>query len=187
MLICFSRCYLGVHYLSDILGGIIISIISLLVVGKVFDKYEDNPNFDLYVAGAGIILSFLLLAYATFKPYPMDYAAGKLIVDPAKMALNGFKDAGFCIGILIPWVIERRLIKFSSDGPIDCRILRVAGAYVGYLVLINIIYPLIKASFNAQLADFLNFFMFPCYVILVVPIVIKFFQNRKKDVYEDAS
>lgn len=187
LLICFSRCYLGVHYPTDILGGIIISTIILLAVGKLFDRYENNPNFDLYVAGAGIILSILLLVYATFKAYPMDYAAGKLIVDPAKMALDGFKDVGFCTGILIPWVIERRFVKFSSDGPIDCRILRVAGAYVGYLVLMKIMYPLIKASFTPQIANFLNFFMFPLYVVLIVPIVIKFFQNRKKDVYEDVS
>ena len=188
VLICFSRCWFGVHYLTDIIGGIIISVIVLWIVSKLFEKLESNPNFDLIILGAGIVLSILLLAYATFKSYPMNYdAAGKLIVDPVKMAVDAYKDVGFCMGILIPWVIERRFVKFSSEGPIDCRILRLAGAYVGYLVLMNIIYPLVKASFTPQLANFINFFMFPCYVVLIVPLIIKFFQNRKKDVYDTSS
>ena len=185
VLIAFTRCYFGVHYLSDVIGAFIISLIVLFIVGKLFDKLA---NFDLVIVGAGILLSILLLVYATFKSYPMDYdSAGKLIVDPAKMAIDAYKDVGFTIGVLIPWVIERRFIKFTSDGPLDCKFLRIAGAYVGYMILMYALYPLIKASFAPQLSNFLSFFMFPCYVILIVPAVIKFFQNRKKDVYEDIS
>ena len=186
VLMAFTRCYFGVHYLSDVIGAFIISLIILFIVGKLFDKLEDNPNFDLIIAGAGILLSILLLVYATFKSYPMDYgSAGKLIVDPAKMAIDVYKDVGFSIGVLVPWIIERRFIKFTSDGPLDCKFLRIAGAYIGYMILMYVLYPLIKVSFGSQISNFLNFFMFPCYVILVVPAVIKFFQNRKKDVYED--
>lgn len=116
----------------------------------------------------------------------MDYdTAGKLIVDPAKMAIDAYKDVGFTIGVLVPWIIERRFIKFTSEGPLDCKFLRIAGAYIGYMILMYVLYPLIKASFDPLMANFLSFFMFPCYVILIVPAVIKFFQNRKKDVYED--
>lgn len=183
-LICFSRCYLGVHSLEDIIVGIVLSFIVLFIVGKVFDKYEDNPKFDLIILAAGIILSVLFLVYAMFKSYPMNYdSAGKLIVDPAKMSFEAFKDFGFSVGTLLSWVIERRFVKFSCEGPIDCRILRVAGAYLGYLVLMHVMYPLIKGCFAPQVANFINFFMFPFYVVLLVPVIIKFFQNRKKDVY----
>ena len=170
----------------DIIVGLIIAFVSLWIIGKLFDKMEDNPNFDLMLLAAGIVFSILLIAYATLKSYPMDYnATGKLVVEPAKMALEAYKDTGFCIGILISWVIERRFIKFSCEGPIERRFLRIGGAYVGYLILMNILYPLIKSSFNPQIANFLNFFMFPFFVILIVPAIIKFFQNRNKDVYEN--
>lgn len=186
LLICFSRCYLGVHSLMDIVVGLIIVLISLFIGSKIMDKLENNPKFDLIVLGAGFVLCIVLITYATFKSYPMDYdSAGKLIVDPAKMALEAYKDSGFCLGILISWVIERRFIKFSSEGPLDRRILRVGGAYLGYLVLMNILYPLIKTSLPPQIANFLAFFMFPLYVVLIVPAIIKFFQNRHEDVYGD--
>ena len=89
VLMAFTRCYFGVHYLTEVIGAFIISLIILFVVGKLFDKLEDNPNFDLIIAGAGILLSVLLLVYATFKSYPMDYdSAVKLIVEPEKMAVD---------------------------------------------------------------------------------------------------
>lgn len=187
-LICFSRCYLGVHSLLDIVVGLVIAFASLLIVGKLFDKLDDNPNFDLILLGAGIVFSILLIAYATFKSYPMDYnTAGKLIVEPAKMALEAYKDVGFCMGILISWVIERRFINFSCEGPIERRFLRIGGAYIGYMIIMNILYPLIKSSFIPQISNLLNFFMFPLFVMLIMPAIIKFFQNRNKDVYDDAS
>lgn len=69
----FIRCYFGVHYLTDVISAFITSLIILFVVGKLFDKLEDNPNFDLIISGASISLSVLLLVYVTFKSYPMDY------------------------------------------------------------------------------------------------------------------
>lgn len=187
-LIAFSRCYLGVHSLLDIIVALVVALVTLILVGKLFEKFEDMPNFDLILLALGIIFSILLIAYTSFKGYPMDYdAAGKLIVDPVKMAIDAYKDVGFCMGILISWVIERRFIKFSCEGPIERRILRVSAAYVGYLILMNIIYPLVKSSFSPQIANLINFSMFPVFVVLVVPAIIKFFQNRNKDVYEDLS
>ena len=103
------------------------------------------------------------------------------------MVVDAYKDVGFSIGIFVPWIIERRFIKFSSDGPLDCKFLRVAGAYVGYMILMYVLYPSIKASLPPKIANFLVFFMFPFYVMLVVPAVIKFFQNRKKDVYGETA
>ena len=186
--LCFTRCWFGVHYLTDIIGGIILSLIVLWIVSKLFDKLESNPNFDLIILTAGIVFSILLLVYATFKAYPMDYdTAGKLIVDPAKMVVDAYKDVGFTLGILIPWVIERRFIKFSTNGPKNRRIMRAVGAVAGYPLLMYIIYPLIKASLSAPLAALINFFIFPCYVILIIPLIIKFFQKRNPDIYKNES
>jgi len=65
VLLAFTRCYFGVYYLSDVIGAFIISLIIYFVVGKLFDKLEDNPNFDLIIVATGILLSVLLLVYAT--------------------------------------------------------------------------------------------------------------------------
>ena len=92
----FTRCYLGVHFLTDVIGAFIASLIILFVVSKLFDKLEENPNFDLVIAGAGILLSVVLLAYATFKSYPMDYdSAGKLILSLQRWRLTHIRMSDF--------------------------------------------------------------------------------------------
>lgn len=178
-ILCFSRLYLGVHTILDILVGIVSTLVVLVIIGKLFDKMEDNPNMDLIIVGVGILISVLLIAYATLKSYPMDYdAAGKLIVDPAKMALETFKDAGFSIGLLVSWLIERRFIKFSSEGSIDKKILRLIGGFIGLQILMYILYPIVSKAFIPQVGRFLSFFMFPFFFIVVMPAIIRFFQNR---------
>ena len=182
-LIAFSRCYLGVHSLLDIIVALVVALVTLILVGKLFEKFEDMPNFDLILLALGIIFSILLIAYTSFKGYPMDYdAAGKLIVDPVKMAIDAYKDVGFCMGILISWVIERRFIKFSCEGPIERRILRVSAAYVGYLILMNIIYPLVKSSFSPQIANLINFSMFPVFIFYATEYVCIAFVNCSRSV-----
>lgn len=179
ILICFSRCYVGVHTLTDIVFGIIFSLIILIIVKKVFDKYEDKQNFDLIILGVGIISSILLIIYSTFKGYPMDYdSAGKLIVDPTKMALESFKNAGFSIGILLSWVIERRFIKFSTEGNLESKVLRVLVGFIGFEILLTVIVPFVGTLFSKQIGNFITYFLFPVYVIILVPLFIKFFKNR---------
>lgn len=43
VLMAFTRCYFGVHYLTDVIGAFIISLIILFVVSKLFDKLEEIP------------------------------------------------------------------------------------------------------------------------------------------------
>ena len=182
LLICFSRLYVGVHSVLDMVFGFIFSLIVLIIVGKVFDKYEDNPNFDLMVLAAGIIFSILLILYSTYKAYPMDYdAAGKLIVDPAKMALESFKNAGFSIGILLSWVIERRFINFSTEGSVDSKIARIIAGLIGLELLYYVIGPNIAPLLGKQVGSFVVYFIFPVYFIAIMPFFIKFFQKRRND------
>ncbi|WP_292793888.1 phosphatase PAP2 family protein [Methanobrevibacter sp.] len=181
LLVCFSRCYLGVHTPADVICAIISSLIILIIIRKVFDKYGDNPNMDLIIAGAGILISILLMVYAVTKSYPMDYdAAGKLIVDPAEMMLDAFKDAGLGIGISLSWIIERRFIKFTSDGNLESKIMRFIAGFIGYEIILTVIYPILKNCCIPEVGKFLGYMIFPIYIMIIVPIIIKFFQNRSK-------
>lgn len=86
----------GCAFSNRLIGVFIASLILLFVVSKLFDKLEENPNFDLVIAGAGILLSVVLLAYATFKSYPMDYdSAGKLILSLQRWRLTHIRMSNF--------------------------------------------------------------------------------------------
>ncbi len=180
LLVGFSRNYLGVHSILDVIFAIIFTLIVLLVFSKLFDKLENNPNLDILISVVGIIISILVVIYSLTKSYPLDYdAAGKLIVDPAILTIDTFKYAGFAVGIFFSWPIERRFIKFLTDGTVETKVLRFISGFIGLEFIINVILPLIGET---PIGGFIQYFLIMVFVMLIYPIIFKFFENRANKV-----
>ena len=178
ILVGFSRNYLGVHSVLDVIFAIIFTFIVLIIFSKLFDKAEENPNMDIIISAVGILISILVLLFTLTKSYPLDYdTAGKLIVDPAIMAIDTFEYAGLAVGVFLTWPIERRLVKFSTDGDTQTKVLRCICGYISLEFIIYVILPLFGKT---QIGGFLQYVVIMAFVVLIYPAIIKFFQNRKK-------
>ena len=59
------------------------------------------------------VLGWLGIAYITFKPYPMEYVDGRLLVDPQKMMNDGYGDIALLIAFPIARFIEKKWIGFK--------------------------------------------------------------------------
>ncbi len=176
ILVAFSRNYLGVHSILDVIFGFIFTLIVLLLISKLFDKLEEKPNLDIVVSCIVIVIAFLVAIYALTKSYPMDYdSAGKLIVDPAVLSVYTFMNAGSAAATFICWVIERRFIKFSTDGTLEQKAARFIFGCIGISIIINVIMPLFGKT---PLGGFLQDFVLITFVMLIYPAIFKFFQNR---------
>lgn len=113
----FSRIYVGVHTPQDVLVGALLGVIAALIIDKLLNHIESNPDHDWIVVLIATVGVIALIAFIYFKNYPMDYDAdGKLLVDPSKMTINGFIDPGRFYGIILGWFIERRFINFEIKG-----------------------------------------------------------------------
>ena len=179
LLVGFSRNYLGVHSVLDVIFGFLCTLAVLVIIKKLFDKLDEYPNLDLIIAAVGIIASVLLVVYAMTKSYPMDYdAAGKLIVDPAKLMLDSIQNAGLLCGISISWVVERRLINFSVDGSLKDRVLRGLCAFIGFELIVTVLVPWASTG----IGRFLSAFILGLFIMVIVPFCIKYFQNRKSEI-----
>ena len=177
ILIAFSRNYLGVHSILDVIFAFIFTFIVLIIISKLFDKLEEKPNLDIVISCAAIVISVLIVIYALTKSYPMDYdSAGKLIVDPAILTIDTFRCAGSAVATFIWWPIERRFIKFSTDGSVEEKAARFIFGYIGLTFIITVIMPLFGKT---PTGGFLASFVMISFVILIYPAIIKFFQNRK--------
>ena len=178
VLVGFSRCYLGVHSILDVIFGIIFTLIVLLIVSRLFDKLEENPNLDIIISIVGILISILIVMFTITKSYPLDYdTAGKLIVDPAILTLDTFANAGSAVGTFLSWPIERRFIKFSTEGSLETKVTRFICGFIGLELIITVIFPLIG---NTSIGYFLKYLVMSVFIILIYPSIIKFFQNRRK-------
>lgn len=175
VLVGFSRNYVGVHSVLDVIFGFLFTLTVLIIFSKLFNKVEEKPNLDIIISIIGIMLAIALIIFATIKSYPLDYdAAGKLIVDPAILTLDSFANAGTATGFFIAWPIERRFIKFVNDGDMETRMIRAICGFIGLVVIMQVILPLL----GGHIQRFIGYVFISLFIMLIYPAIIKFFQNK---------
>ncbi len=163
LLIGFSRNYLGVHHPQDVIVGLVEGFGIVLLNFWALNKIEKEGKGALWYLIAGLATPILIIIYASIKTYPMDYIDGVLIVDPMKMTIDCFSGVGNMIGAVSGWYINRRWIKFTSDGSFWRRLIRFAAGLAMVLTLQKLIKPAWQATFGNRFG------------ILLIKISIYFF------------
>ena len=173
LLTAFSRNYLGVHTPQDVFVGICESVFWLIIVAKIFTYLDEHPEKENLLLLICFIVGWLGIAYITFKPYPMDYVDGKLLVDPQKMMNDGYGDICLLIVFPVARYIEKRWIGFQAPG------LKGAGLAAGIVgliplfLMIKFMRPALDGVLGTHWGHFANNFIIVLYCIALWPLVIK--------------
>ena len=191
LITAFSRNFLGVHYLHDVLAAFALSCLFLYMTAKLFAYLEQHPGKEDILLLSGVILSAVSLFYFNLKSYPMDYdASGALIADPGEMIYEGYKVIGLFMALCICRYIEKRFIRFECPGlTAKGVIVSVIGMLPMYLINRYLEAPF-AVVFGNNVAAFLAMAVLVIHVAAVWPLVIKLVCNRggenKKEVSADA-
>ena len=173
-LIAFSRIFLGVHTPQDILVGSAVGLLVMWLIGRLMNWVEANPGKDILVACIGIAIAIAVAIFAACKSYPTDYdAAGKLLVDGAKMAKDTYKGVGWCLGFFAGWVLERRFVGFTTDVPKSTAVWRLVIGLFGYYAVTLILKSIVTNSIEGLVATIITTFIQTFYVTFVFPWCIK--------------
>lgn len=179
LLVGFSRNYLGVHTPEDVLVSLVLGSLAVFISAKAFALAEKSPNNDIIICLCGCAVCIVLIAYAALKSYPMNYDAnGSLIVDPSKMAVDSYKNAGMGLGLYIGWLLEKRFICFSTDGTWQEKALRFIICALCWLLLSQVVCPMIQSAAGGGLGAALSSFVSAIYVIAGAPFVIRIMQIK---------
>lgn len=179
-LIAFSRIYMGVHTPQDILIGTAAGLLVMWLTAKLLAWLEVHQEKDVLVLCVGIGVAVAVAIFAAVKRYPEDYdAAGKLLVDGAKMANDTYKGVGWCIGFLIGWLLEKRYVGFSTDVPMMTRITRLTTGLLGYYAVSLILLPLIKRWIPGTGGTILSCVLQMFYVSFIFPWCVKHLECEK--------
>ena len=176
----FSRNYLGVHTPQDVIVGILLGVLSVYIGHKVFAYLDKHPENDAKVMIIFALMGILTMVYITYKPYPMDYNAdGKLIVDPVKMQIDSWGDAGVFAPFILAWYVESRFVKFEPTG---FNVKGVILCIVGMIPLHYIIWNLggvMQGILGPHAGKLASKSIMLFYIVVFWPIVIKLFSRKR--------
>lgn len=169
----FSRNFLGVHTPQDVIVAIVEIAVIIYLTGHIRDVLDKKPSSDIIVFVVGIVFSALSLVYIVYKPYPMDYVDGELLVDPVRMMKGGYLSVAMLAGSLFGWFIERRFIKYEPDrkNPISI-ILGIAGYFPLYY-LRKVLSGQITEFIGTNCAGMAVEFCSALFIMAVWPVVLK--------------
>ena len=179
LLTMLSRNYLGVHTPQDVLVGFVFGVLAIYLAQKIFAYLDKHPEKDVMFMVFAVLAGVLTLVYVSYKPYPMDYVDGKLLVDPSKMTIDSWGDAGGFAVFGILWYIESRFIKFEPAG------WNFKGIVICAIGLIPLGWALQNPDFimmkmmEPHLGRLVSQTITLSYMMIVWPLVIKLFTRKK--------
>ena len=183
ILIAFSRMYLGVHTLMDVLTSVILTLILVFITYKLFpsDVQKDQKLFRKKLLGvslfiilyavAGVIYATILYSNGTIEQaYVVDY----------------LKSAGAAVGFAVAMYIESIYIKFSvKTKNIGMQVVKVVIGIVGVGLILEGLKLIIGSS---MVTDTFRYFLLLMWVMAIYPLIIKrFFSIPEENLPEETT
>lgn len=173
VLTAFSRNYLGVHTPQDVLVGLIETALVLFAVAKLFAWTARHPEKENLLLAACFVAGCLGLAYTSFKPYPMDYVDGNLLVDPRRMMVDGYGDLALLIAFSVARVVEKTWIRFDPAALGSAAPLVGVFGLVPLWCMLNWLGAPLYDLLGTYWGHFANKFLIVFYCIALYPLAIK--------------
>lgn len=160
LLIAYSRLFLGVHFLGDVLGGLSFGLVALalyiVAVAWIRKKHELINRYALIAAS-------LIVPYLLFKILPGHEQA---------------KTLGVLSGFLVGIILEKGRVDFNPGGTLVKQLVMILAGLAGLFIIKTGVKPLLP---DLASADFLRYWLMGMWVTLVAPWIFVRFGIARQD------
>jgi undecaprenyl-diphosphatase len=164
VLVAFSRMYLGVHTLPDVVASLIITFLLILLAAKLITEEPVCRKRELLISSFILLCSAAVLIIVTVLNF-------REVTEAAQLS-DGVKAAGAAIGFGIGMYIERIYIRFSVKSKnVGIHLLKFVLGVAGTLALQEGL-KLIGSGF---IIDAVRYFLMISWVTVFFPLIIKRF------------
>ena len=167
VIISFTRLYLGHHYLSDILVGLVVGIMVSLLVFKVIDMLGDNEHiWGLLLIPISAIV--VIVGSTAMKNMPYDDIKDLFVV------------AGSLSGFVGGYFLEKKYVGYDVRSKLLHQILKVVlGLGATLLLYFGLSFIFDRIAENNLMLDLLRYLIISFFVAYVCPLVFKLvFKNE---------
>lgn len=151
LLVMISRLYLGVHTLTDVIGGFILGFLWVFMANKIMDYVEDGNEHLLFI----IIIPIAIGAFFFKAP---DY----------------FKAAGITSSFILGYYIETKYINFEPKQILKIQIIKYLLG-IGVALIIKSLFKKILPVGN--ISEFIRYFILGIWVTVLAPMIFKKISN----------
>jgi membrane-associated phospholipid phosphatase len=170
VLVAFSRLYLGVHTLQDVLVSLVITFLLIWLTSKIITSDVESKKKELAIS-----LFLILYAVAVIIIAAIMYSNGTI---EERYIADCLKAAGAGIGFAVGMFVERNYIKFSVKSKnIGIHIIKVVIGIAGVLAFQEGLKLIIGTGF---IVDMFRYFLMISWVTMLYPLIIKRFLSVKE-------
>ncbi len=178
VLVPFSRLYLGVHTLADVLTSVVIATAMVFFLYPVVcNNFDDLKKMNIIFAAISGLVGIYVL-YVTFYPFPKDIDNANL-----KDAIsNGYKMFGAVLGMWLSYVIDKKYIKYDTCAVWWGQIIKFAVGAVIFIVLKSLLKEAFSYIFGeCIIKEFLRYFILVIVGICIWPMTFRFYPKNSTE------
>lgn len=168
ILVAFSRLYLGVHYLSDVLASLAITFAVIIISTKIITEEPVSKKRELLLSLFIALCALVVIVIAIVFYY------GEL-TEPHQLR-DGTRVAGAALAFAIGMFVERNYIRFSVKAKnIPLQIIKPILGIAGTIAIQEIV----RAIGTGLVIDAARYFLMVAWITMAFPLIInKFFAHK---------